>query len=409
LTERFDVAVIGAGPIGAVAARCAAECGARTVLLERRGVGTTSSACTGLVSPRTLPLLGLSDRSVLRPIRSVEAFGPSGRRVALRANETKALVLDRTRLEQDLLDLARQAGVDVRFGCDVDRVCGQGITYQACESSGRKNDLKASVTLIASGPGSSIAQRSGLPSPASVFPSAQLTVEAVPFEEDTVSVFLGSSVAPGFFAWAVPAEEGLLRVGLATADGSSPQAALHRLCAERFPGVPIVKRSGGPIAIGPVADPVRDGLLLVGDAAGHVKPLSGGGLYIGGLCARIAGRVAAEAAASCRTEASDLIEYSHRCDRAVGRELRFGLAARRLFNSLSDGQLDEALAALDQPDLLTFLAGVGDIDRLRPLPKLLLKERKLWRRLLPFLRFLEAFVSDQETESSVAPALADFL
>ena len=161
--------------------------------------------------------------------------------------------------------------------------------------------------------------------------------------------------------------------------------------------------------MGPILHPIKDSILLVGDSAGQVKPLSGGGLYTGGLCARIAGRVAAEATRAERTDEERLAEYATRCDRAIGKELRFGSAARGLLDSLSDERLCEALDALDHPELLSFLARVGDIDRLRGIPRLLLRERRLWKRILPFLSLLDAFLGSRNPDSPVAPVLADYL
>ena len=110
-----DVAVVGGGPIGLTTARVAAELGSRVILFERKQEGAAPSCCTGLVSPRTLSTLGVSGDSVLREIRAVRFHLPSGRRIDLRSNEVKAVVIDRKKLETELLLLAREIGVDVQF------------------------------------------------------------------------------------------------------------------------------------------------------------------------------------------------------------------------------------------------------------------------------------------------------
>jgi len=403
---RADVVVIGGGPMGALAARCAAEAGASTVLLEQQVGNVASSSCAGLVSPRTLPLLGASQQSVLQSIRAVEAFGPNEQRIELRADDTKAFVLDRHRLEQELLGLAKEAGAEIRVGCRAKSVRSGRVEYAAARNDA---SLDASVIILATGPSSQVARGSGLPGPARLLPSSQATIRVDAEETDRVSVYIGSDIAPGFFAWAVPAEPGILRVGLAVREGISASETLKKLLDARFPEARVTSQVGGQVAIGPVADPARDGILLVGDAAGHVKPLSGGGLYFGGICARVAGRLAAEASISGRTTVSDLAEYGVRCSRAIGRELRFGLALRRLLDSLTDERLCEAMTALDHPDLLAFLAEIGDIDRLRGIPKALLKKRRLWRRLVPFLGLLDRLLVGDDSDSAVVPALADFL
>jgi len=409
MSRRADVIVIGGGPMGALAARCAAEAGASTLLLERRIEKTASSSCAGLVSPRTLPLLGASARSVLRSIRAVDAFGPGGRKVQLRSEDVKAFVLDRESLEEELLNRAERAGVKIRPDTTAKKIRSGCVE---CRSSGREATLDAGMIIVATGPSAPVVHASELPVPPRLLPSAQATIEdtsGLNENGDCVSICVGADVAPGFFAWSVPAEPGALRIGLAVREGENAVESLGRLLKARHPSAKVLHHAGGQIVVGPVHDPVRSGILLVGDAAGHVKPLSGGGLYFGGICARIAGRMAAEAVRMGRTHATDLAEYPERCDRAIGRELRFGLAARALLDSLSDQRLSEAMAALGHPDLLAFLAEIGDIDRIRRIPRALLKKRRLWRRLLPFLGLLDTLLAGDTADSAVAPSLTDFL
>ena len=397
--NRFEVVVIGGGPIGAVAARCAAEAGASTLLIERRGGTRGGSLCTGLVSPRTLPALGITESSVLRRIRGVEAHAPGGYRLNVRAEETKAVVLDRSRLEEELHRRAGDAGVTVRLRCEA-------VDVRAGEVSARSADgaetIAAGIIVVAIGMSAGLVHRASLPNPPRLFRAAQAILAIEPDDADVVRVYLGRKIAPLFFGWAVPAERGRTRVGLAVSPDTDPNPFLDRLLDQRFPGIAVESRSLGRIPIGPVLPPLGDGLLLVGDAAGHVKPLSGGGLYTGAIGARIAGRIAASAAASGKTHREDLGLYARACDRALGGELRFGLAARDLLESLSDEGIDDAFAALDQSDLLEFLAEAGDIDRLRRLPRELATRRALWKRLLPLLALLDRHLAVRGPENRVA-------
>ena len=76
----YDVVVVGGGPVGAVAARHAAEVGARVLLIEQGECTGEPARCTGLVSPPTLDLLGVSTASLLREIRGGILHAPGGRR-----------------------------------------------------------------------------------------------------------------------------------------------------------------------------------------------------------------------------------------------------------------------------------------------------------------------------------------
>ena len=394
--SHHHVVVIGGGPIGSVAARSAAEAGARVLLIERSGAGDAGSLCTGLVSPRTLPALGVSEASVLRRIRGVEAHAPGGRRLTIRTDETKAVVLDRTRLEAELRERASDAGVEIRLRCEA---IGLRRGAVAVRSSAGRETLSAGVVVVAAGLNSALCRAASLPRPARLFHAAQAIVESEAERGDEVRVFVGREVAPRFFAWAVPAEPGRMRVGLAAFPGTDPGPFLDRLLDRRFANAAVRERRFGRIPIGPLPRPIGDGCLLVGDAAGQVKPLSGGGLYTGAICARIGGRAAA---LDARVDRAMLERYAAACDRAVGGEFRFGLAARDVLESLSDGGIDEAFAALDDPELMRFVAEIGDIDRLHRLPRGLASRRRLWTRLLPLLALIDRHLASQGADDRVA-------
>jgi digeranylgeranylglycerophospholipid reductase len=345
----YDVIVIGGGPIGAVAARRAAMTGARTLLLEKGDGSGKPARCTGLVSPRTLDVLEVSNRSTLREIRGGRLHAPGGRTLNLHADHVKAVVVDRAALNRELLERAHSSGTEIRTGAD--------------------------------GARSSVASWCNLPSPSRFLTARQVTVEGELYAEDGVEIFLDKKISPGLFAWAVPAENGFLRVGLATSRTADPDSLLARFLAECFPGS-IVEQTGGFIPIGYAPTTVTDGVLLVGDAAGQVKPTSGGGLYTSGLCARSAGEIAGYAALADDPSHETLREYERRWHQDIGKELRIGLTIRRTLDALSNEEIDAVFSGLDDSTFLHFIADKGDIDYPSRLVAALLPRRDLWPRLL---------------------------
>jgi flavin-dependent dehydrogenase len=176
----------------------------------------------------------------------------------------------------------------------------------------------------------------------------------------------------------VPAEEGTVRVGLATGSGREAGRLLGRFLNARFPKAQVVRQVGGLIPIGPPERTQGGRVLLVGDAAGQVKPTSGGGLYFLALCAGIAGEFAARGPEA-------LPDYESRWRDEIGAELAFGLRARRVLARLSDQDIDRALAALDDPQLLSFLAQTADVDHPSRLVSAVLGRPRLWARFLPLV------------------------
>jgi len=380
-----DVAVVGGGPIGLTTARIAAELGSRVILFERKQEGAAPSCCTGLVSPRTLPTLGVSGDSVLREIRAVRFHLPSGKRIDLRSDEVKAVVIDRTKLEMELLLLAREIGVDVRF--ETEAVSAEAGKLMV-QSGSEIQSITAPVIVGADGPRSRVADWFSLRQPTNLIVAMQVELEETSSHSDQVDVFVGENVAPGFLGWSVPAEDGITRVGLGVLPPYTPHPFVDRLVAELSPNVHIRARSAGWIPLSPAPHSATTGAILVGDAAGHVKPLTGGGLYTGGLCARIAGETAARVAGS-ESGASDLLAaYPKRCLDAIGKEQAFGHSIRQHLSRLRDEDVETAAASLDDPQFLQFLADHADIDRFHQLPDRLASEPRLWTTILRIIPLL---------------------
>lgn len=384
---RYDVVVVGGGPAGALAAASAARAGAKVLLLER--TRRAPARCTGLVSPRAIDLLQVPQSLILQEIRGVRVHSPTGRALKISAPEPKGYVIDRAALDALLLSRAREAGVEVRQGVAATGLAGT-VLHTAC------GEVGFSVLVGADGPLSSVARWAGLPRPKELLVGLQAIVQA-DSDGELVDVFLGREVAPGFFAWAVPAGEGELRVGLATESGREAGRLLAAFLKARFPGANVLQRVGGLIPIGPPKRTVGENVLLVGDAAGQVKPTSGGGLYFGALCARIAGELAARGPEA-------LSGYESKWREEIGVELTFGLKARRILARLTDQDIDRALAALSDPKLLEFLGQAADIDYPSRLVSAVLRRPILWGRLLPLVDALGGWPRVRGFLSGACPA-----
>lgn len=366
--DRYDVAVIGAGPAGSMAAKKAAESGADVVIFEEHPRAGWPVQCAGLLGVRAmeeseLPLA----KFAIRPVRGATVFSPGGVQIAFKSSEVKAWVVDRRIFDRALLAEAARSGADVMMASPVTglaRVGGKSVLKVGRGADQEK--IVARVVVSAEGAGGRIARSAGIGQPREILSSAQVEVPFKIEDPEMVDVFLGEKVAPGFFAWAIPASEGTARVGLCCLENACEHlkhllksSAIRR----RVQGGPLHIVVGG-LPLGPPASTVAEGIIAVGDAAGQVKPTSGGGVYPGLVSAKIAGTVAAAASREGNASAARLSEYERKWRVALERELRLGMIAHKMRAKMTDEELDDLVCLLaSREDLIRIIEEVGDIDR----------------------------------------------
>jgi len=100
----------------------------------------------------------------------------------------------------------------------------------------------------------------------------------------------------------------------------------------------------------------------VGTAAGQVKPTTGGGIYYGLLCADIAVDNLHRALASNDLSASGLAGYQREWKKRLGRELGMGYRVRKLYQHLSDGQIDRMFNAIAANGMVDLLLKADDVS-----------------------------------------------
>jgi flavin-dependent dehydrogenase len=225
------------------------------------------------------------------------------------------------------------------------------------------------VVISAEGARARLARLAGIAPPRKILSGAQVEAAFQVEDQELVEVHLGAS--PGFFAWVVPIEKDQARIGLC-----SEENACHYLRAflrrkeirERLQGSSTALVAGG-LPLGPPRRTVSHGIMAVGDAAAQVKPSSGGGIYPGLVCAKIAGGVAAAAAQEGDCSTGRLSDYDRQWRAALGRELLLGMRVYNLIHRARAEQLDELVGLLARKKVLKrAIEEHGDIDR----PSLLL-------------------------------------
>jgi digeranylgeranylglycerophospholipid reductase len=339
----YDVAVIGGGPAGSYAAYKLASMGCRVLVVEQKERLGKPVCCTGILSRSCVSSFAIDEKVVLQKINSASLFSPSGKLVRLQSQEPFAAIVDRGAFDAAIAGRAQDKGaeyvLDVRVsGIEVkrDRVIVEAVRQ------GKRLELEAKVAVIANGFNSKLAEGLGLGKIDYFVMGAQVEVEVTGVDE--VEVYFSQKTAPGFFAWLARTSPKRALVGLALRHRSS--FYLKKLLALLVTEGKIVtdgaEPSYRPIPLKPLDRTYSERVVVVGDAAGQVKPTTGGGVYFGLLCADIAADTLHLALERNDLSAGCLAGYERQWRKKLGKELMIGYYARRFYERLSDRQVDRA-------------------------------------------------------------------
>ena len=362
----FDVIVIGGWPIGCAVARDVAAAGCSVMVVEEHPRIGDPLRCSGLITSRTLQLSRVSTNVVLHKLTGARVHAPGGDVLELHGNRVYALAVDRAAFDRDLAAQAKAAGAEVMCSMraeDINLVPG-GVQVKLRQRGTRGKIEKITSLLVigADGYRSFVAGKFGILPKSKKVPLYAAEVELPGSEGQIVDIFLGNQVAPGWFGWVIPTGRGTARVGIGA--DRCPYQYFQQLVKnhpevfqminsevhQRYVPVGFYDRTYGPHA------------LLVGDAAGHVKPISGGGLYLGLIAADICAAVAVEAIQEKDFSERFLSRYQERWEKAIGDEIYCGLKHRDVFLSLTDNDMDKIISFFNKPYWRKLILRYGDID-----------------------------------------------
>ncbi len=285
---RFDVAVVGAGPAGSMAALEAARAGASVVLLERRREVGVPVQCAEYVPWQLAEQIPWPAECVVQTISAMQTFLPDGEVVE---SPNRGFTINRGALDQHLARCAVEAGADLWLQTRATEQTARGLRVRR---SGRDVEIQTAVIVGADGPRSTVGTWIHTMN-ASLVAAAQCTV-TLEWPMTATQIHFDPEFIGGY-GWFFPKGK-LANVGVALQAGlplSQPLAHfLDRLSIDRNT---IVGRTGGWVPSGgPLGCTWQGNVVLVGDAAGQAHPITGAGVAHACLCGRLAGRAAAQAA-----------------------------------------------------------------------------------------------------------------
>jgi len=366
--EEVEIAIIGAGPSGLIAAREASLRGVNVVVLEEHEKIGLPCHCAGLLSIKGLREINVPCEGTYRlsMVKGARFFSPSRLSFTVEWQEPIACVVNRRLFDAYLAEEASKGGSLIKLNSKVNRAKRDGDKWILTINSG--NSLKAKMLIDAEGAVPRIPNMVGLKTHDGkrLLRGLQIDLSGVKADSEYVEVHLNNNLTPGFFAWVIPLNDETVRIGLACREPNI-KVRLLKFIKERFGAegdkLKVLKYySGLIITCGPIKQTYNDGILVVGDSAGQVKPITGGGVIFGGICASIAGEIASKAIINNKIGKNFLKNYELKWRSKIGREIEAALLVRRILNRLSNKDLDKIFSTIIREEIYEDIIRSGDID-----------------------------------------------
>jgi len=341
-TELSDIIIIGAGPVGSYTARVLAGKGYNVTVLEKRSSLGEPVCCAGIISPDCFDQLDVNI-PLANSFCGAQVYSPLGQVLELRRPSVQAVVIDRGLLDSAMAESASRSGATFKFGVNVKRIdiddCGATV-----HAENNAVVHRGQVVIIATGFNPLFTTSLNLGSPDRFAVGVQARVNLA--SSQPLSIFTSYDFTPGFFSWVVPIENGTALAGLLS----------RKNAARNFKTFIKHLKDSGTIAA--AEQPCYRGvnlsllgrtygqrMIVIGDAAGQVKPVTGGGILYGIKGAGCAIDTVEQAFEQGKFNAGSLSGYKRKLKKVLGRDIRLGQLARKAYEKLDECRIESAFSA----------------------------------------------------------------
>ena len=301
--DLYDAVVVGSGPAGTTTARAAARRGLRVLLVDKKQELGAPVQCSGAVSANALRDANVDPdpEFVLTPVFGFAVYDAEGACTRLDYREYRApedrdaplgYVVDRRRFDRCLMALAERAGAECRLKTEAlgYEAHDDGTATVRLRHFGEEQAVRTRVIVGADGVQSQVGRWAGIRTHLRITELAsclQVVVDGVE-TDGLLEIVTGRAWAPGGYAWVFPKGHGHAEIGLGVIKTLTDRDARWHLdrfmtesfLAERFANARVLEVQGGGVPLAaPLKQQVADHVLLVGDAAHHVNPITGGGIH----------------------------------------------------------------------------------------------------------------------------------
>lgn len=353
----YNTIIIGAGPVGSYLANKLVTLGHKVLVLEKKSSAGESICCSGIISKECYDLLSLSGDIPTRQANSAKFFTPLGRYIRLCRDDEIAYIVDRPSLDQMLAKRAQASGATYCFATQATSIKFEtNRLFVKANGSKQENVFESDTVIIATGHGSNLIKSLGLGTINNFTNGIQ--IEVTVNNVDDIEVYFDQNLCPGGFAWLIPSRDNKGLAGMITKHDLNQHFKQFLLNLQSQGKISSAESIAyyATIPLQPLPKTYADRILIAGEAAGQVKPTTGGGIYYGILCADIAANVLHQALSSGDLSAAKLSIYQKQWRDRLSRELIIGSWVQRLWTKLSNSHIEYLFNVAQSRDLPELIA-----------------------------------------------------
>ncbi len=355
----YDVIVIGAGPAGSMAAKTAAEKGLDVLLIEKRQeIGVPVRCAEGVSRAGLENFVKPESKWIASEIEGAEIISPSNYKIELsaeKAGNEVGYVLERKIFDRHLARIASKAGAEVATKTAAINLSREnGLVRVRLRRMGEEEDVIAKIVIGADGVESRIGKMAGIDTTLKlneIESCVQYLMTNIDFDERKTYFWIGKKFAPGGYIWLFPKGKDAANVGVGVMPSLAERNAkwyLDKFVKENFPDGEIIEVVVGGVPVkGAIETAVADNVMLVGDAARHADPITGGGIINAMKAGYLAGITAFEAVEAKDYSKKFLQRYDERWKNDFGKTLVRNKKIQEKVLKLDDNVLDKITKSLE--------------------------------------------------------------
>ena len=360
-----DVVVVGAGPAGSITAKYAAKSGANVLMIEKRQEIGSPVRCGEGIAGRWISEVGIKEdpRWLVHRVKCAKIVSPDCSTLYIDekiAGKEVGMVIERDVFDRELAKDAAYAGSDIMvkttaYGLlkDENRIVGVKANHM-----GEEFKIKSKLVVGADGFESQVGIWAGIDT--SLKPkdiSTCLQYRMIDIEPDSdYCEFILEDITKGGYVWIFPKGKNEANVGVGIQLNKIKEKGAVKAYLDDFikrhpqysKGRTIKIVAGAVPVSAPIDKAVGDGILLVGDSARQVNPMTGGGIANACIAGKIAGEVIGEAFQANDFSAEFLDKYEKGWRKRLEDSLYLNWAAREKLVSLSNEAINKIIKTLSE-------------------------------------------------------------